>query len=246
MKKSNSITAYFEESLAFLLSEKINQVYSSFDSESFIQKVKVGVVSKTYTQRIVFIAEKLAEHLPDDYEKAIDILISILGDENPNETGMFKFYYWVMPIGKYVELYGVDYYATSIKAIEAITKRNTGEYAIRPFIRKYPNKSLKQMKKWAQSSNFHLRRLASEGLRPKLPWCTKLDTFNANPNPVFEVLELLKEDQVMFVKKSVGNHLTDWLKVNYQPTKLLINKWKESENTHTQWIIKRATRKIKV
>ncbi len=246
MKTSNSITAYFNESLASLLSEKIKQVYRSFNSESFIKNVKIDVVGKTYTQRIVLIAEQLAEHLPKDYEKAIDILISILGEENPNETGMFKFYYWVMPIGKYVELYGVDYYATSIKAIEAITKRNTGEYAIRPFIRKYPNKSLKQMKKWAQSSNFHLRRLASEGLRPKLPWCTKLDTFNANPYPVFEVLELLKEDQVMFVKKSVGNHLTDWLKVNYEPTKLLINKWKESDNKHTQWIIKRATRKIRV
>ncbi|HED09155.1 MAG TPA: 3-methyladenine DNA glycosylase, partial [Caldithrix abyssi] len=105
---------------------------------------------------------------------------------------------------------------------------------------------LKQMNNWAQSDNFHLRRLASEGLRPKLPWSTRLDTFNDNPEPVFEILELLKEDEIMFVKKSVGNHLTDWLKVNYDPTAKLLRRWQKSDNEHTKWIVKRATRKIRV
>lgn len=105
---------------------------------------------------------------------------------------------------------------------------------------------MKQITDWAHSSNFHLRRLASEGLRPKLPWSTKLDTFNDNPKPVFKILEFLKEDEVMFVKKSVANHLTDWLKVNKTPTVELIKKWQKSANKNTQWIIKRATRKIDI
>ncbi len=88
--------------------------------------------------------------------------------------------------------------------------------------------------------------MASEGLRPKLPWATKLNTFNDNPEPVFQVLELLREDEVLFVKKSVGNHLTDWLKVNYEPTKRLLKEWQISNNKHTQWIVKRATRKISI
>ncbi len=91
-----------------------------------------------------------------------------------------------------------------------------------------------------------MRRLASEGLRPKLPWATKLDVFINDPKPVFDILDLLKEDDVMFVKKSVANHLTDWLKVNYEPTVKLIDTWKKSENKHTKWIIKRATRKIMI
>lgn len=98
------------------------------------------------------------------------------------------------------------------------------------------------MKTWAVPDNFHLRRLASEGLRPKLPWATKLDTFNDNPEPVFELLERLKEDEVMFVKKSVANHLTDWIKVNPNAVMPLIERWKTSSNKHTQWIVKRATR----
>ena len=246
MAERLSITEQFGKSLAILLSEKIESVHSQFDSKSFIKVVEKGVIDKSYTERIVFIANQLFEHLPSNFEKAIKILCSILGEENPNETGMFTEYWWVMPIGKYVELYGLDNYETSIKAIEEITKRNTGEYAIRPFIRKYPEKCLKQMKSWAKSENFHLRRLASEGLRPKLPWSPKLDTFNENPKPVFEILELLKEDEIMFVKKSVGNHLTDWLKVNYEPTKKLLKEWQTSKNKHTQWIIKRATRKIEI
>ena len=131
-----------------------------------------------------------------------------------------------------------------MKAIEEITKRNTGEYAVRPYIRKYPESSLNIIKQWAKSPNFHLRRLASEGLRPKLPWASKLDTFIENPAPVFQILELLKEDDIAFVKKSVANHLTDWLKVNRERVLPLIERWKTSDNPHTQWIIKRATRKI--
>lgn len=156
---------------------------------------------------------------------------------------MFTHYYWILPIGKFVELYGIEYFSLSMNAIEEITKRNTGEYAVRPFIRKYPEKSLEIIEKWAKSPNFHLRRLASEGLRPKLPWASKLDTFIENPAPVFQILELLKEDEILFVKKSVANHLTDWLKVNKEAVLPLIHRWKISENPHTQWIIKRATRK---
>lgn len=246
MAKRLNITEQFGKSLAILLSDKIQLVDPNFNATSFIQAVDTGVVDKSYTQRVIYIAEQLFEHLPKDYTQAMEILLAILGAENPNETGMFTHYWWILPIAKYVEWFGLDHYELSIKSIAEITKRNTGEYAIRPFIRKYPEKCLKQMKIWAQSDNFHLRRLASEGLRPKLPWSTKLDTFNDNPKPVFDILELLKEEEVLFVKKSVGNHLTDWLKVNYEPTKAFLQEWQRSENKHTQWMVKRATRKISI
>ena len=170
--------------------------------------------------------------------------MAILGEENPNETGMFTHYYWILPIGKFVQEYGIEHFERSMKAIEEITKRNTGEYAVRPYIRKYPEASVKIIEQWAKSPNFHLRRLSSEGLRPKLPWASKLETFIEAPAPVFKILELLKEDEIVFVKKSVANHLTDWLKVNRTAVLPLIERWQSSENPHTQWIIKRATRKM--
>lgn len=244
MGTSYSITEYFGANLAEKLSNKIITVYPEFDSKSFINEIQKLCINKSYTKRIVLLAEKLYEYLPNDYDKSVKILLAILGEENPEQTGMFTNYYWIMPIGKFVELYGLDHFDSSINAIAEITKRNTGEYAIRPYVRKYPEKTLKIMKQWAFSDNFHLRRLASEGLRPKLPWSTKLDTFNENPYPVFEILEILKEDTIMFVKKSVANHITDWLKVNPEPTLELLKNWSKLENKHTKWIIKRATRKI--
>ncbi len=244
MPTDNSITQYFGRNLAELLSEKIEKVYPDFNSKNFHKDVEKGVEGKSYTQRVEFIAHKLHDYLPDDYKKSVKILLKILGPENPNETGMFKEFYWIMPIGKYVEMYGLENEKISMNAIEEITKRNTGEYAIRPYIRQNPDGLLRVMKRWAKSENFHLRRLASEGLRPKLPWAPKLDIFNDNPQPVFDILELLKEDDIKFVQKSVGNHLTDWLKVNPEPAKKMLKRWQKSNDKNTQWIVKRATRKI--
>lgn len=246
MGTNYSITDEFGSNLAELLTEKIHVVYPNFQGDNFIKEVEQKVEGLTYTQRVGMIAELLHKYLPADYKVALQILVAILGEENPNETGMFKEFYWILPIGKFVELYGMEHFKISIKAIEEITKRNTGEYCIRPYIRKYPEQTLTIMEQWAISPNFHLRRLASEGLRPKLPWASKLDTFNDNPEVVFRILELLKEDEIMFVKKSVGNHLTDWLKVNRDAVMPLIDRWRLSDNKHTQWIIKRATRKIKM
>ncbi|MBC7950089.1 MAG: DNA alkylation repair protein [Chitinophagaceae bacterium] len=244
MATKYSITEMFGANLAAILADKIAIAYPNFESKLFIKGVKKNVEGQTYTQRIATIAEQLKLYLPDDYEISLPILLAILGEENPKETGMFTHYYWLMPVGKFISSYGLEHFALSIKGIEEITKRNTGEYAIRPFINKYPVATLKVMTKWAKSPNFHLRRLASEGLRPKLPWAPKLDKFIKKPDPVFNILKLLKEDEVMFVKKSVANHLTDWLKVNKDAATNLIDNWSSSSNKNTQWIIKRATRKF--
>jgi 3-methyladenine DNA glycosylase AlkC len=242
MPTNISITEAVGESLAQILGEKIVQAYPEFDTKKYVSQIQQRGKNLNYTKRIELHAQVLKELLPQDYLKALEILTSVLGPENPNETGMFTSYYWIMPIAKFVQLFGLDHYDESIKAIEEITKRNTGEYAIRPFIEKYPQKTLKIMTKWAKSKNFHLRRLASEGLRPKLPWAPKLDAFNDSPEPVFELLELLKEDDIKFVKKSVANHLRDWTKVNPDKANPLLNQWAKSDNPHTQWIVKHARR----
>jgi 3-methyladenine DNA glycosylase AlkC len=243
-EKTLRITDYFGANLATLLADKIIEVYPQFKTSSFISEVKSYCEDLTLTQRVELIADQLKEFLPNDYRKAIQILTKIMGPENPHETGMFTNYYWLMPVGKFIEKYGLEHFKVSMQAIEQHTKRNTGEYAVRPFVRKYPEQVLQQMKTWAQSENFHLRRLASEGLRPKLPWASKLDLFIDKPSPVFEILELLKADPIKFVKKSVANHLTDYIKVNPEAAFRLIDSWKESDNIHTLWIVKHATRKL--
>lgn len=246
MENNQTITQRFGSNLARLLANKILVTYRDFPKLDYINSIAKKCKTLTYTQRVELHADELYKCLPKDFQTSSQILLSILGEENKKETGMFSEFYWILPIAKFVEKYGLENFEISMNAIEEITKRSTGEYAIRPFIRRYPEQALRKIETWAHSSNFHLRRLASEGLRPKLPWATKLDTFNQNPKPVFQILEILKEDSIMFVKKSVANHLTDWLKVNKEPTVELLKKWQTSKNANTQWIIKRATRKIKI
>jgi 3-methyladenine DNA glycosylase AlkC len=237
-----SITEAFGESLAELLAEKIISVYQDFPVRDFCTSVKQQVVGKRYTERVEIIADNLRTYLPQQYTAALEMLLQIIGPENEKETGMFTHFYWLMPVGKFIEKYGLDEFAASIAAIEEITKRNTGEYAVRPFARRYPEKMVEVCTRWAKSPNFHLRRLASEGLRPKLPWATKLDVWNDNPTPILKILELLKEDKIKFVKKSVANHLRDWMKVNPSAAQKIIQHWSKSSNEHTQWILRHAQR----
>ena len=233
---------YYDKELAVLLAKKIKPFYSKFNDKEFIKAISVGVKDLELKARVELITDALKNHLPKNYKTSINILLKILGPENENETGMFKEYYWLMPVAYYIEKYGIDDFETSINAINEITKRNTGEYAIRPFLRKYKAKTLGVMKKWSKDKNVHVRRLASEGVRTRLPWSQKLDQFILDPTPIFEILENLKEDDSLFVRKSVANNMNDILKDNYDIGIKVLRKWSKSKNSNTKWIVKHALR----
>ncbi len=234
---------WFDQELGKMLADKIITHYPSFDKKKFVAPIKKGVENLELKDRVEFIADLLNQHLPQDYKSACTILTAALGPENELETGMFTEFYWVMPIAKYVEKYGLEHYGVSMKIIEEITKRNTSEYCIRPFIEKYPDKVSKRMLKWTDSKNFHLRRLASEGIRSRLPWAKKMTLFNENPQPVIDILEKLKADSSKFVQKSVANNINDILKDNYPVGIKLLKKWaKPKVAPETKWIVKHALR----
>ena len=234
---------WFDDDLAHLLADKVEVTFPEFPRKKLVVAIKKGIPNLEIKGRIELFADELKALLPPDYAKALPILIGILGDENPNETGMFTEFYWAMPIAKFVEKYGLDNYSISVKALAEVTKRNTSEYAIRPYIEKYPEKTIKQMLKWSKNKNFHLRRLASEGGRPRLPWASKIDQFIDNPTPLLPILENLKSDQVKFVQKSVANCINDILKDNYEIAMDLLRGWTKNPSLETKWIIKHALRK---
>ncbi len=172
-------------------------------------------------------------------------MTKILGAENQNETGMFTEYYWIMPIAKFVEKYGLNDFKISMNAIEEITKRNTGEYAIRPYLELHLKETLEQMEEWSLSPNKHVRRLSSEGIRPRLPWAKKLDIFIKDPLLLTPILYNLKDDPSKYVQKSVANCLNDILKDNYEVGKGIIKSWKnENISKERSWIIKHALRNL--
>jgi len=194
---------WFDSELAKLLAQKLTKVDRSFKKATFIKKISTKVDQLELKDRVEVIADGLQESLSGNYSKQLKQLLKILGPENEEETGMFSNFYWLMPIAKFVEKYGIDHKEESFQAIEEITKRNTGEYTIRPFIEKYPKETMKKMKEWARNKNSHVRRLASEGGRPRLPWASKLDQFIENPKPLLPILNTLKDDKSKYVQKII-------------------------------------------
>jgi len=242
MAEHKQLKHYYDKDLAKLLGDKIIKAYPKFPKQKFISIIDRKTGGLELKDRVNVITETLYEFLPKDYKKSVKILMSILGPPNQNETGMFKEGYWLMPVAFFVEKYGIDDFTTSTDAIYEITQRNTGEYAVRPFLVKYPKKTISLMLKWSKNKNVHIRRLSSEGMRPKLPWAKKLQQFVDDPRPILPILENLKEDESLFVRKSVANNLNDILKDNYDVAIKVLKKWSESKNTNTQWIVKHALR----
>ena len=244
MLRETGMKQHFGVNLAELLAHKIAAVYPRFNRDGFIQEIQQSVFQLELVARTALIASVLRKYLPDDYRKALKILLRILGPENEKETGMFTTGYWLWPVAKFVELYGTDHFDESMHAIYEITKRHTGEYAIRPFIRNCPSESLRLLRRWARDRNVHVRRLASEGLRPRLPWAQKMTLFTDNPTQVFAVLEILKDDRSKFVQKSVANNIRDYLKDNPKAALSLLKTWKDNPTPQRLWIIKHASRKL--
>jgi len=168
---------WFDKELAIMLADKITKVNKDFNRRRFIREVDKETANLELKDRVELIADKLYTELGGNYKKGVKVLMGIMGEENENEIGMFTEYYWLMPVAKYVEKYGLDDFELSMKAIVEVTKRNTSEYAIRPYLEIERDKTLTKMKEWSKDENFHVRRLASEGLRPRLPWA-KIEKWN--------------------------------------------------------------------
>jgi len=236
---------WFDKELAEMLADKLLVHISTFNKTSFVKAIDKKTAKLELKDRIEVIADELRNHLTDNYKENSSILTQILGPENEEETGMFTNFYWIMPIAKYVEKYGINDFDTSMELIEEITKRNTGEYTIRPFIEAYPQKTMLKMVEWSTNSNKHIRRLSCEGGRPRLPWATKLDIFIKDPLPLLPILNNLKDDQSKYVQKSVANCLNDILKDNKVIAVQLIEEWKiENMSKERKWIIKHALRNL--
>ncbi len=236
----------FNPKLVAIMGQRIKAVWPQFDDVSFQNHIVPNLVDLSLSERSHLISETLYTHLPSEYIKAMDILLSSfnLPVETKEMTGFDGFYY--MPIARYVSIYGLDEgdFETSMNALIEITKRFTSEDAIRPFIRKYPKQSFKYLYKWSADENVHVRRLVSEGTRPRLPWSSVLREFIVDPRLVLDLLEELKTDSELYVRRSVANNLNDIAKDHPQLVLKTLRRWKSINDKGTQWIITHASRTL--
>jgi len=224
-----------KESVA-VLANALQQSYSAFDRATFLTRVfDADWPGRELKERIRHITSVLHDQLPTDYRAALDILRQAM----PGVEGIVL---WVFT--DYVEVYGLDDWEASIPALEELTQRMSAEFAIRPFIVRYPERTLAQMLAWAGHDNAEVRRLASEGCRPRLPWGIRLQDLVADPAPILPILERLKNDESESVRKSVANNLNDISKDHPDVVLEVLARWQTSASDDVAWIIGHALRTL--
>jgi len=237
---------YYDLNSAIQLADKILKVYAKFDKEKFIKIYEKEYKKKEFFERQDLFVKALEETLPKNYKKNIKIFYKILGPELPASEGMFIYGWFLWPISRYVEKYGIQDFQTSMDFIYELTKRFTGEFAIRPLIKKYPKPALKIILKWSKDKNVHVRRLASEGIRIKLPWAKKMTVALEEFKTYKKILTNLRKDKEKFVQRSVGNNLNDLMKEQPILANEIILEWQNNNpSKETLWIIKHGMRSLR-
>ncbi len=172
--------------------------------------------------------------LPGSFAEDLDVLLAA----EPAVRGFAR-----LVLSDYVAQYGLDCVDFSLPALARFTIGGTSEYAIRPFVQRYPKQVLPWLLTWARDPDPEVRRLASEGCRPRLPWGKVLQEFRADPSPILAVLETLRDDPSLYVRKSVANNLNDISKDHPGLVLDICQRW-QGESPNTDWIIRRACRTL--
>lgn len=219
----------------------LKHTFSDFDKNLFLDIIYDNEwKNRELKQRMRHISTTLKEFLPTDYKSSIKTILKLINHLKENQFGL-SFEY--MFISDFVEQYGLDEYSISVKALEEITQFTSCEFAVRPFIIKYPKKMMEQMFIWSQHKHHGVRRFSTEGCRPRLPWAMALPELKVNPKTIIPILENLKNDNSEFVRKSVANNLNDISKDNPETVINLVKKW-QGESKNTDWIIKHGCRTL--
>ena len=234
---------YYDADCATLLAGKIKQEWPAFDSWAFVTAIENDLDDKGFLQRQDLFVDAFEQFLPLSYPEIIALFHDILGPELKTSEGMFTHGWWLWPMGRYVERHGTVDFKTSVTFICELTKRFTGEFAMRPLIEKYPEQAMEVLKKWSTDDNVHIRRLASECMRIRLPWARKSFAALSDFESYKQVLTNLKSDSEKFVQKSVGNNLNDLMKEDPGKAREIISEWQnDNPSKETLWIIKHGLR----
>jgi len=228
----------FYDYLANLLAQEQNE----FDKKSFKEKIFFQEWDALeLKQRIRHSSKIVDKHLSGTYNDKILIILNIIDKVIKDNRDFNTLVYMFIP--DYVEVYGINDYDTSISAIEKITQFVSCEFTVRQFILKYKETMMSQMLAWSLHSSEHLRRLASEGCRPRLPWAIALEDFKKDPDSIIPILENLKNDKSEYVRRSVANNLNDISKDNPKICIDICSQW-IGNTSNTDKLVKHACRSL--
>ncbi len=206
------------------LANALTAVIPDFDKRKFIRMIFVkDFDGKELKERMRHTTEVLRQFLPADYARAAPVIEKLVKRLQKEEKIS------ILPclfLPDYIEQYGLEDFTRSVRAMELVTCFITCEFAVRPFLLKYGDRMIRQMKVWSQHEDHRVRRLASEGMRPRLPWAMAVPALKKDPAPVLRILEILKNDPHEWVRRSVANNLNDISKDHPELVMDIARRWK--------------------
>ncbi|MEN8254588.1 MAG: DNA alkylation repair protein [Verrucomicrobiota bacterium] len=215
-----------------------------FSRKEFAADAVAGLEKLELKERVCHVIGVLHGYLPDDFNETADILIQLKGNwipGNPNDN-LAGFAAW--PIIDYVGEHGLGHPEKALGVLKGLTPLFSAEFAIRPFISGHFDLTFQRLSAWCTDPDEHVRRLVSEGTRPRLPWGTHLPQFIDDPSPVFRLLEKLKDDKSEYVRRSVANNLNDISKDHPDAVIACCRRWQKTPSPGRTWIVRHATRSL--
>lgn len=232
------------------LAHNLALVHPALEGAAFRREARQGLEPLAILARGLHLAKVLRRHLPVRYEDAVEVLVRSLTPPliETEGNGLGGFFY--LPHVSFVATYGLDPaenggrdpFEASMRAQYEITRRFTAEFSIRPFLVKWPERTLARLTEWTRDPDPHVRRLCSEGTRPRLPWAMRIPGFVKDPRPVLPILETLKDDPDLYVRRSVANHIGDIAKDHPALAFELCERWLEGASEERKWLIRHAVR----
>lgn len=238
-----------------LIAESLAPHLPAFSRARFVRDADAGLDGLGLTQRGAHIAAAIRHQSSDDPRAALAAVVASLGPPltATEGNGLKPFFY--LPHSAFIAGFAgsIGYaqaHAAGLDACHALTRRFTAEWCLRPFLVADPTKTLAALKRWTRDPNPHVRRLVSEGTRPRLPWGTRLTMFVDEPTPALALLEKLKDDPELYVRRSIANHLGDVAKDHPQRVFDLCERWLDEAGRlrgaermeNRRWIIRHALR----
>ena len=224
------------------IARTIAAVSPRFNEKAFVQSVLEGYDDLALMPRAWKIAHALRRYLPGDYEQALAILLASLDRQSKRTvvSGMGAFVF--LPHVFFVAEYGLDHFEASMRAQYLLTQRFTAEFSIRRYLERHQAATLARLAEWTTDPSEDVRRLVSEGTRPRLPWAPRLRAFQDDPRPVLALLERLKDDVSLYVRRSVANSLNDIGKDHPDVLVETATRWLEHATEERRWIVRHALR----
>jgi len=238
------LKSIFNPALVADLAGRVAANLPGFATARFIEEIAADLPALELKQRSLRITAALRAHLPPTYGAALDVLLRSLGPDDGG-GGVEGFYgFRFMPFLNFVGAYGLDEPEMSLDALRTMTRYFSAEFDIRPFILRHPDLTMPRLHEWAEDADWRVRRLASEGTRPRLPWGLRLQPFVADPSPVLAILERLRADPHEVVRRSVANNLNDIAKDHPAVVVATARRWLASGAAESEQIVRHGLRTL--